>query len=131
MAVAATSQILIDGPRALVMHFTGVGDGAGDENNVVKVDVSQLVPKAKRLRIVKISGSSTGGAVKITWDGLIPVPIVIVDGYGPDDQFEATSGIVQPPGSTDLTGNISFSTIGFSLNSTYDITLEMVKKYQA
>ena len=125
MAFAATSQILHDGVRNVVMQFTGSGDGSGGETNVVKVDVSELNPPPKFVFIRKVRYDVAGGVLQLLWGADEPVPFLLLDGH---DEFDYSSITAMKNGGGDTaTGDILFTTLGFEAGSMYSITLEMVK----
>lgn len=126
MAIATTSQVVHDGVRNVIMQFTGLSDGSGEENNVVKVDVSSLNPPCRAVKIVKATYDVNFGVVKLTWDALTPVDFLLLDGQGEFDYCK-NGGLINGGGDT-ASGDILFSTEGFELNSSYSILLEMVKK---
>ena len=125
MGFSVTNDILIDGPRKLVMHFTGTYDGeGGQESGVAKVDVSALTPSCARVRVDKVTGNVNGGLVKMIWDDLEDsVPFAVLEGYQE----------MQPPGGFNNpvvggSGDLLFTTEGFGAGSNYDLVIEMVKK---
>jgi len=127
MAIITTSQILHDGERNLVMQFTGRSDGSGQENNVVKVDVSELLPPCASVKIRKIPYEVSGGLVVLSWAADANVPFLNLSGSNIID-YSRMGGLLNGADDT-ATGDILFSTLGFELNSAYSITLEMVKKF--
>ena len=131
-----TSQTLFDGYRKTVMRFTGIGQDTVQENAVTKVDISKLNPKPKRMRVDRLYGTTGAGAVKVTFDGSAPSTFALVDGIY-DLDFTDLGGFTESGGETDdpslragLNGNIAFTTLGFDVNSTYDITIIMVKRFR-
>lgn len=127
MTIAATTQTLRDGARNLVMQWTGVSDGnAGGETLVRKVDVSELSPAAEAVSVRKISGTVDFGIVELYWDALTPVKFLELSGDIMLD-YERVSGLqnTKPGG---WTGDILLSTVGFELDSTYNLLIEMIKK---
>lgn len=124
--LTVTTLVIQEGPRNLIMQFTGVGDGSGNETNVVKVDVSTLRPPAYTVRIRKISGTVEFGIVQVWWDALVPVKALELSGDINLD-FERCGGLLNNAGGG-KTGDILFKTIGFELNSTYNLLFEMIKK---
>lgn len=127
MAVATTSQIVYDGTRNCVMQFTGIGDGNDGENNVVKVDASELTPAPKSLKVTKITYDVNGGVVQLLWSADAPVPFVNLISVNEID-YGLTNGMPNGGGDT-ANGDILLSTLGFESGSSYNVTLEMVKKF--
>lgn len=126
MAVTTTSQVLYDGDRNVVMQFTGIGDGAGDETLALKVDCSALNPPCRSVKIKCIQYDVAQGALELLWDAATPVSFLLLDGHDEID-YRKINGLVNGGGVT-ATGNILFSTKSFELNSTYSVVLEMRKK---
>lgn len=126
MAISTTTQTLHEGARNLVMQFTGVSDGAGSEDKVIKVDVSTLAPAASAVKVLKITGNVEFGIVELWWDALVPVKFAELSGQI-DLDYCKTGGLKNNAGGG-KTGDLLLSTVGFELNSTYNLLLEMVKK---
>ena len=134
MADTVTSQVMEDGPRNLVMKFTGVSDGTG-ESAVAKVDISALagrwaggaVPSA--LRVDKIEYSTSGMGVNMLWDATTDVLIAAVPADRSDTLCFRDVGGIQNNSGTGKTGDIVFTTVGHTSGDTYTIILHMVKKY--
>ncbi len=125
MAFAATSQILHDGVRNVVMQFTGLGDGVENETNVIKVDVSELNPPTRFVSIRKVRYDVAGGVLRLSWAADTPVPFLNLDGHDEFDYSRITA-MVNGGGDT-ATGDIMFSTLGFEAGAMYSITIEMIK----
>ena len=125
MAVSSTVQKLIDGPRNVVFALTGLGDGLGQESKVIKVDVSALNPAVSTVRVNKISGNVDFGVVELFWDALVPVRFAVLSGQF-EHEYSRVGGLTNNAGGG-RTGDIILTTVGFELNSTYDILIEMVK----
>ena len=119
--IATTQRTLHNGARNAVIQCTGVSDGSGNEDHVLKVDVSALGASAVAVR--KIGYDVAGGLVKLSWDDLTPVDFAMLSNQGEMDYSHI--GGMQNGGST---GDILLSTAGFGLNSSYTVTFELVKK---
>lgn len=126
MTITATTQTLHDGVRNLAMQWTGVSDGAGHENKVVKVDVSALTPPCAAVKVMKITGTVEYGIVELYWDALTPVKFAELSG-DVDLDYTMHGGLYNNAGGG-KTGDMLLSTVGFELNSTYNLHVEMVKK---
>ena len=126
MAIAVTTQTFHDGSRNLAMQLTGVSDGSGNESQVLKVDVSSLTPAASAVNVRKITGTVTAGIVELYWDALTPVKFVELEG-DIDLDYEKFNGL-QNNGGGGRTGDILLSTVGFELDSNYNLNIEMIKK---
>ena len=125
MAVTEINKTIIDGPRNLVMQFSGVCDGAGDEVDVVKVSVSGLSPPADRVRINKIAGSVNWGILTMAWANTPNQPFLTMEGTV-DLDYTKSGGLDNDSAGN---GDVVFSTSGFENNSNYNLRLEMIKKY--
>ena len=124
--IQTTQQTLHDGARNAVIQVTGVSDGSGNEDHVVKVDISTLGASAVSVR--KISYNIGYGLVKLSWDALTPVDFAMLpDGYGELD-YTRIGGMKNGGGGGGATGDILLTTSGFELASSYTITFELVKK---
>ena len=125
MAISTTSQTVYDGLRNVIMQFTGRSDGSGQETNIVKVDVSAMAPPCDRVRVEKITYDVKGGAVRLSWDAQTPVPFAYLAGPG---ELEYCRSPLQNGGGDTASGDILLSTVGFELDSTYTVHIEMKKK---
>ena len=126
MAIISTSQLLHDGERNVVMQFTGRSDSEGQESNVVKVDVSELVPPCKSVKIGKVTFDVSGGLVILSWAADENVPFLNLSGANIID-YTKIGGLRNGADDT-ATGDILLSTSGFDFGSAYSITIEMTKK---
>lgn len=126
MSVAATTQIIEQGPRNLIVQLSGLGDGSGNENKVIKVDVSALTPACSRVKIMKIDGAIEFGVVDLYWDALVPVKFASLTGSV--DLDYSKGGGLNNPKPNGWSGDLLLSTNGFELNSAYTLRIEMVKK---
>lgn len=127
MGVSTTTQVLNDGARNLIVHWTGISDGAGgQESAAVKVDVSELAVPCSEVKIKRISGSVEFGIVELFWDALTPTKFAELSGTV-DLDYCKSGGMVNNAGGG-KTGDLLLSTVGFEANSTYNLHLEMVKK---
>lgn len=130
MADTVTSQTIINGSRNLVMKFTNVSDGTG-ENAVKKVDaqsatfaVNGVVPGI-HLTIVKVEYDIKAMGLRIQWDATSATDALALGGFGTDD-FEEFGGLTNP-NNAGATGSILFTTTGAMQNSSYSVTLFMRK----
>lgn len=125
--IASTIQTLYDGARNVTMQFTGIGDGNGDETNVVKVRALDLLPVPKSLKIMKVTYDISGGLVQLLWAADSPVPFLNLSAFNALD-YTSIGGLITQGGDT-ANGDILLSTLGFDAGSSYTVTLEMVKKF--
>jgi hypothetical protein len=127
MSINATTQIVYDGTRNAIIKCIGICDGTdGNEANVVKVDVSELMPAGGRVKIKRIQYDVSYGVVQLSWDAAPPVPIDYLDGEGERD-YCSVDGLLNPVDETGY-GDILLSTLGFELNSTYSLIIHLLKK---
>jgi len=125
MADAVATQKLVDGAKNVVMKFTNVSDGTG-ESAVVKVDVSALNDAPERVKIVAVHWKISGMTVRVLWDATTDVDaLILTEGEG--HHCYRKFGGIQNNAGDGVTGDISFTTSGASINDSYDITLEMQK----
>lgn len=130
MADTVTSQIIVNGPRNLVMKFTNFSDATG-ETGVKKVDAqsttfaNQGVVPGVHLKVERIWYDIKGGSLRILWDATTPTDMLDLGGFG-HETFMRFGGLTNPmqPGAT---GSILFTTVGFAASSSYSVTLEMRK----
>ena len=126
MTIATTVQTLHEGPRNLIMQWTGVSDGAGSENLVKKVDVSELTPACEAVSVRKITGTVDFGIVELYWDALTPLKFAELSGTI-DLDYDRISGLRNDAGGG-VNGDLLLSTVGFELDSIYNLQIEMIKK---
>ncbi len=126
MTIITTSQMLHDGERNVIMQFTGRSDGSGQESGVVKVDVSELTPPCRAVKISKAIYDVNGGTVTLQWSDPPDSPPFLTLGSAGEFDYSKNGGLVNP---TEGGGDILFSTFGFELDASYSVTLEMIKKF--
>lgn len=125
MADAVSSQTLVDGAKNVVMKFTNVSDGTG-ETSVLKVDVSALSGAPERVKIIAVHWKLSGMSVRILWDATTDVDALVLS-EGEGHHCYRKFGGIQNNAGDGVTGDILFTTLGASMNDSYDITLEMQK----
>lgn len=135
MADIVSSQILENGPRNLVMMFTGVSDGTG-ELNVIKVDATsatyantvqgQAVVPGIHLKIIECNYDVDGERVQLEWGATVPVPAIVMGGFG-TFCYRKSGGLYSPVGLSGATGQILLTTINAAAGATYSIRLWMRK----
>ena len=129
MTVAITSQVLYDGIRNLVMQVQGVSDGTND--TVVLVDISELNPVPQSVKVLCVTYDVPFGIVRLAYEGDEPVQIADCCGWNELD-FKKIGGAVNTigaPADNNSNGDILATTMGFEAGCTFNIKLEMVKKY--
>ena len=133
--MTTTTQIIEDGDRNAVMLFTNAGQA---ETNVVKVDVSDLAPLSGDGRActrVTLDGiqaeiSSGGGQyVRILEQATTNKLVFVIVGSGPLDLCFKNFGGIPNSRQAGFTGNLLFSTNGFTNDSAYSIVLKLRKHY--
>jgi len=125
MVDSVTSQILVSGPRNLVLKLTNYSDGTG-ETGVVKVNAAAFTPPlGTHLTVIGIDFSVQGMVARLQWDATIPVDMQLLAGYGSFD-FRRFAGLTCP-NVAGVTGNILMTTAGQVAGSSYDIVLRMRK----
>ena len=126
MANAFTSQTLQDGVSRVVMLFTGTLD-TSNESATAKVDVSALTPAVTRVKVDKVHYSvSDGLTLQILWDATTDVRFLALSGGG---TLDATCfGGLHNNAGDGITGDIMFSTLGWSGTMSYTVVLEMTKR---
>ncbi len=127
MAVQTTSQVLYDGIRNVVMQFTGICDGLGDETAAIKVHMADLNPIPLSVKITKIQYDVSGGLVQLLWAASENKPFLTLSGFEEIEYYDI-GGMTNGGGDT-ANGDILFSTLGFDSGSKYSIVLDMKKKY--
>lgn len=130
MADAVNTQIILNGPRNLVMKFTNLSDGTG-ESLVRKVDaqsstfaVGGQVP-GTHLKIQRVEYDVRAGALDMFWDANTPDRIATLSDAGTmnlDEHYMVPNSLA-----TGATGSILFSTVAFALNSSYVVIMHMIK----
>jgi hypothetical protein len=126
MAMATTSLVLYDGPRNLVMQFTGISDGS-NETNEIKVHVADLSPKPLSVKVTKINANVSGGIVQLLWAADSPVPFLNLTNLD-EISYKKIGGMTNQGGDT-ANGDILISTLGFEAGSSYSVMIEMLKKF--
>ena len=117
MAITTTADTLQDMPRNIVMQFTGISDGSGNETNVVKVS------KGKGVKIRKITSTINGpGMVTLKWSASTPVVFAQIAPGAEAFDYTKWGGMENH---SDGNGDILLSTNYFGLGSSYMILLEM------
>lgn len=121
-----TSQFLTDSVKNVVVLINGLCDDGMNETSVVKVDVSELTPPSRTVRLNKISGNVNYGVVILSWSDTPERPFLILESTI-DYCFEHVSGLNNP----EITGSgdILLTTVGFDTNSNYSLLLELIKQY--
>lgn len=133
MADTVATQTLSHGSRNVIMRFTNTSDGTG-ESAVTKVTASALAqaPDAapSHLKISKIRYQTKGMGLRILWDATTPLLALEFPADRVDQLDFGDIGLVNSAkGTGGFNGNIKFTTVGAALNSSYEVTLHMTKKF--
>lgn len=135
MANAVTTQVLRNDKVFYKVHLTHIGDGSGEETNVIKVDRSTLLstagiePTLMSIDTVRwcIQGMTY---VKLSWDHTTDDVAMLLANSGYEDFTDAYGateldkrGIASDPNSAGGTGDLFLSTVGAGSGKTYDITI--------
>ena len=128
MADAVTTQTLRDGPRNVVMKFTGVSDGTG-ESAVTKVDVSTLSGSPSEVRIMRVDYTTAGVGIDVLWGASNDTLAMILPQDMSDSlDYSDIGGLFNSAGSG-KTGDIKFTTNSPLDGDRYTVVLHMKKKY--
>lgn len=128
MADVVTTQVLQNGPRNLVLRFTNFSDGTG-ESLVKKYDAQSATFANRGVvpglfgRVKEIFGSIRNGGVRFQWDLTTPVDAMIL---GEEVEFIYDPGLPVVTGAG-ATGSLLLSTVGFMPNSSYALTMRIIK----
>lgn len=127
MAWATTSQTLIDGARNVIIKVTGISDGT-DMTLLPITDVASMTPPAgTSLKVWRISYSvGQQGLVQLQWEAATPQTFAVMQGVDHVYDYERFGGLWND-GGAGATGNILLSTQNFTVGSSYDLTIEMIK----
>lgn len=133
MANSVTTQLLVDGPRNVVVKFEGILD-TSDLGSTTVVDpavLSDIIPgtKASKLRIDKVTYNIEDTlAVNLFWDATSPVRIEALEGRGKMDHHRF-AGLQNNAGSG-ITGKITATTQGWSSSAilSFSLVIELVKQ---
>lgn len=135
MADTVTTQVIENGQRNLVVHFTNVSDGTG-ESGVMKIDATagtyavriqgNTIPPGVHLKVRKVVYNVYGMNLRLLWDATVDQTFLTLNGFGEMCWLD-TQGLYVPQSLAGATGSILFTTFGAALGSTYSVTLFMVK----
>ena len=131
MSIALTVNKTYDGPRRAVIQASAMtaDDAAPDNLTLAKlVNLKTLDPVPESVRIESISGGVEYGVVELYWEALPPVRFAVLSGNAINFDYAKTGGLRQPTGSTNATGNILISTVGFAPTSTLMLDIGLVKR---
>ena len=138
MAVAVTSQSLVDGRKTAIIKLTNISDGTG-ESAVKKVDVSALSANnngdaCTRVSITQVWYDVGGLRVTLEFDASSNVVGLVLGGSAAAGttmgymDFRSFGGITNNAGSG-ITGDIDLTTHGHTAHDHYTIVLELSKSF--
>lgn len=128
MADAVTTRTLANGPRNLIRRYTNLSDGTG-ETDVLKFDATDVALGYKGVapgiysHIKRIDWVVRNGGLRVRWDATTDEDAFVLNGEG----WLEPPGGVPVPAIAGVTGSIRFTTVGFMLNSGYDVTIHLIK----
>lgn len=135
MANSTSTQILVDGPRNVVIKFEGVLD-TSDLGSTVVADpatldymVDSTKSRATKLRIDHlIFAVEDGLSVNLFWDATTPVRVEELVGRGKAD-YHRFGGLQNNAGATGFTGKITATTEGWGSGiKSFTVILHLVKQ---
>ncbi len=125
MPDVVTSQVIVSGPRNLIIKLTNVSDGTG-ENGVLKVDVTAFTPSPGIHQTMwRVDFAVSGMLARLQWQATTAVDMLPLSGYGSFDYRQF--GGLTVPNVAGATGSILMTTQGQTSGSSYDITLRLRK----
>lgn len=132
MTISVAIQTLYDGPRRAKIQFTGTSDGSGEVTLALLVVARSLTPlnpamPCKRVKVERITGNTSYGNVELFWDAEVPLKFAELAGSDIRMDYSNITAIVPPPSLISWTGNILYSTTGFSAGSTFMLEVELIK----
>lgn len=132
MTIAVTAQTLYDGPRRAKLQFTGVSDGSGELSLATLVNARALTPisasqPCRRVKVERITGNTSYGNVELFWEAEIPLKFAELAGPNIQMDYSNMTAIAAPKTLLSATGNILYTTTGFSAGSTFMLEIELVK----
>lgn len=130
VADTVNTQIILNGPRNIVLKRVNASDGTGETSAVVIDATSQTyavqgVAPGVHLKVARIRYDVKGGQVSLQWDATAPVDMLDLGGFGTFDMKDFAGLTV--PVVTGATGSILVTTKGFMPNSSYSLIFEMTK----
>ena len=119
MAIAATQQIIANGPRNLVLKYTFAGT-TGDLAAGILVNVSDFVDSngvalgANSLTLMGVQASLIGFSAALLWEAATDVPLVSIPDGQPLDQDFSKFGGIKDNSTTTSTGDVVITTTGYT-----------------
>jgi len=119
MAIAATQQIIADGPRNLVVKYTFTGT-SGDAAAVILVNVSGFVDAngvalgANALTLMGVQASLIGFSAALLWEAATDIPLITIPDGQPINQDFSKFGGIRDNSTTTSTGDVVITTTGYT-----------------
>jgi len=115
MAIAATQQVIANGPRNLVLKYTFAGT-TGDAAAVKLVDVSALDSTigVNGLTLMAAQWGLTGFSCQLLWNATTNIPIIEMPTESADSQDYSKFGGIKNNASTGADGDVYFTTTGYT-----------------
>ncbi len=132
MTIAITTQTIYDGPRRAKIQITGTSDGSGEQTLATLVNAKVLAPinaatPCKRAKVEYISGNTSYGNIELYWEAEVPLKFAELAGNNIDMDYRNITALTPPASLISWTGNILYSTTGFSAGSTFMLEVELIK----
>jgi hypothetical protein len=133
MTIAVTNQTLYDGPRRAKIQLTGISDGSGEVTLGTLVNAKALsnlgsaAQPCKRVKVERITGNTSYGNVELFWEAEVPLKFAELAGSTINVDYRNITAIAAPPLLGGATGNILYSTVGFSAGSSFMLEFEFIK----
>lgn len=127
-AAALTNQVILDGPRNVVVRGMIAG-GTTDLSNGVLVDLSTLSGSPTSVKVTAVSASLSGFACRLKWDATTDVPFAALAAGDNFLDMEPWGGIPNNAGAG-VTGDVLIDTEGSTATTALGVVLiECKKKY--
>lgn len=132
MTIATTIQTIYDGPRRAKIQITGVSDGSGEQTLAMLANARALAPlnaatPCKRLKVEQVTGNTSYGNVELYWEAEVPLKFAELAGSTINMDYRDITALTPPSSLIAWTGNILYSTTGFSAGSTFMLEVELIK----
>lgn len=134
MANTITTQVIINGPRDVVIKVNILGDGSGEETDTIIFDASAYAPIADENKLMKIEYALNGFSAYLEWDATADVPLISLVGdhpyFMPYDFCESSMGVAGIPNNAGAgrTGDILITTSGLGAGDNGHIILYVAKR---
>lgn len=132
MANTITKTTLLNGPRNLVVLVNVLGDGSGEETNLLLIDRSSYVNDGDdagvAVAVDKIEGNLGGFAATLSFDATTDLPFAsLPNGYPFCYEWEKVGGVNSGLSGAGANGDILLTTSGLGAGERGTFTLFMRK----